>query len=232
MLKAAQIAGLRHDRHRRHALNPAHGLKRRDHQRHGPIRHQLDQRRLQPIQAFDSRLHRVQHFLIGQTLCWMREVLPVEPTLVPAAPARFAIVSAPIKLFNCDSEDEQIRWAVDHLKKGGWPHDIALWLGGADHPRRTASPPAAGEETPGGFGTAPALHQDIEHVAVLVDRRPEIALRVTDAQKHLIPQTTCRPASLQCVGKQPAEAQAPIADALVGHDDAPGSEPFFSIAAD
>jgi hypothetical protein len=41
-----------------------------------------------------------------------------------------------VKLHNCNSEDEQIRWAVDHLKKGGRLHDIALWLGGVDHPMR------------------------------------------------------------------------------------------------
>jgi hypothetical protein len=39
-----------------------------------------------------------------------------------------------VKLYNCNSEDEQISWAVDHLKKGGRLHDIALWLGGVDRP--------------------------------------------------------------------------------------------------
>src|ERR1700744_4838923 len=31
-----------------------------------------------------------------------------------------------MKLYNCISEDEQINWAVNHLKRGGRLHDIAL----------------------------------------------------------------------------------------------------------
>jgi len=39
-----------------------------------------------------------------------------------------------MKLAYCDSENEQIAWAVEHLKKGGRIHDISLWLGGVDRP--------------------------------------------------------------------------------------------------
>lgn len=41
---------------------------------------------------------------------------------------------AQMKLYDCRSEDEQIAWAVEHLKKGGRIHDISLWLGGVDRP--------------------------------------------------------------------------------------------------
>lgn len=41
-----------------------------------------------------------------------------------------------MKLYDCRSEAEQIRWAVEHLRKGGRLHDDALWLGGVDRPMR------------------------------------------------------------------------------------------------
>lgn len=41
-----------------------------------------------------------------------------------------------MKLHTCTSEDEQIGWAVEHLRKGGRLHDTALWLGGVDRPMR------------------------------------------------------------------------------------------------
>jgi hypothetical protein len=41
-----------------------------------------------------------------------------------------------MKLVQCRTEEEQARWAADHLKKGGRIHDISLWLGGVDHPMR------------------------------------------------------------------------------------------------
>lgn len=44
--------------------------------------------------------------------------------------------AAPMKLYDCRSEGEQIAWAVEHLKKGGRIHDISLWLGGVDWPMR------------------------------------------------------------------------------------------------
>src|SRR3954453_17656215 len=74
--------------------------------------------------------------------------------------------------------------------------------------------------------------RDVEHVAVLVHGTPEIVLLATDAQKHLIHEPFVarpRPTSLQRVGKQPAEAQAPVTDALVGHNDAAGSEDRLDV---
>ena len=38
------------------------------------------------------------------------------------------------------------------------------------------------------------------------------------------------PSSLQRVGEQPAEAQAPLADALVGHHHAAGGQDGFDVA--
>ena len=41
-----------------------------------------------------------------------------------------------MKLYQCGSEAEQIRWSIEHLRKGGRLHDLSLWLGGVDHPMR------------------------------------------------------------------------------------------------
>src|SRR3954462_7981135 len=68
------------------------------------------------------------------------------------------------------------------FRRGG-----ALELVGDDHPRRILQAlQQLAKEALGGFGIAPALHQDIEHLAVLIDRTPEMVLLATDAQKHLV----------------------------------------------
>jgi hypothetical protein len=62
---------------------------------------------------------------------------------------------------------------------------------------------------------------------------PEIMLLATDAQKHLIKKPLVAQlwsASLQSVGEQPAEAQAPDADAFVADHDATGGEDCLDVA--
>src|SRR3954452_7182672 len=52
---------------------------------------------------------------------------------------------------------------------------IAAQLVGHDHTRDVLQPlQQLLEEAPGRLGVAPALHQDVEHGAVLVDRPPEV----------------------------------------------------------
>src|ERR1700749_3483991 len=94
MIKATQVACLGHHRHCRHEWDTPDCLERRNGRRHRPGRHEFDQRRLQTIHSFDRCLHRVQHFLVRQALCRMREVLSVKPTLVSPAPACLAVVAA------------------------------------------------------------------------------------------------------------------------------------------
>src|SRR4051794_2932207 len=81
---------------------------------------------------------------------------------------------------------------------------VALELVGDDHPRRILQAlQQLAEEALGGFGIAPALHQNIEHVAVLVNGTPEIVLLATDAEKDLIHEpfvARSGPTSLQRVG--------------------------------
>src|SRR3954452_21541464 len=79
------------------------------------------------------------------------------------------------------------------------------------------------EEALGRLGAAPALHQDVEHRAVLVDRPPEVVDLAADADEDLVQVplvTRPRPPLLERVGERPPEAQGPSADALVAHDDA------------
>jgi hypothetical protein len=83
------------------------------------------------------------------------------------------------------------------------------------------------EESLGRFGIAPALHEDVEHVPVLVDRAPKIMQFASNADEHLIQMPFVVrpwPAPFQFVGQQPLEAQTPIADALVADHDAAGGQ--------
>src|SRR4051812_35756049 len=64
---------------------------------------------------------------------------------------------------------------------------VALELVGDDDPRGVLQAlQQLAKEALGGFGVAPALHQDVEHVPVLIDRTPEIMQLATDAEKHLV----------------------------------------------
>src|ERR1700742_1153421 len=70
---------------------------------------------------------------------------------------------------------------------------------------------------------APAMDQDIENKARLVDRTPEPLLLAGDADDDLIEVpfvATARRAPLDAVGKLPAELQAPSPDRLIRHRDA------------
>src|SRR3954468_19541271 len=96
---------------------------------------------------------------------------------------------------------------------------ITLQLVGHDHTRHV---PQAFQQLPekalGRFGAAPALHQDVEHGAVLVDRPPEVAELAPDPDEDLVQVplvARTRPALLERVGEGATEAQAPGADALV-----------------
>jgi hypothetical protein len=71
------------------------------------------------------------------------------------------------------------------------------------------------EEPLGRLGAAPALHQNIEHGTVLIDRSPQIVQLAADADEHLIQMPLVArpwPAALERVGECPAKAQTPGAD--------------------
>ncbi len=77
-----------------------------------------------------------------------------------------------------------------------------------------------------------ALHQDIEHVAVLIHRPPEVMPLTLDRQEDLIQMLLIpglRPAVAQLIGIVLAELPAPLADRFIGHDDATGEQQLFDI---
>jgi hypothetical protein len=96
---------------------------------------------------------------------------------------------------------------------------IVLELVCHDHPQALQQ---LAEEALGRGGAAPALDQDIEYISVLVDRPPKIMLLAADADEHLVHLPLFArlwAAPLQHIGEDPAEAQAPLADALTADDD-------------
>ncbi len=77
------------------------------------------------------------------------------------------------------------------------------------------------EEMLGGRPVPSALHQDIQHDAVLIHRTPQIMQHAIDADEHLIevPRVS-RPGSpaAQPPGKISPELPTPVSDALVSDD--------------
>src|SRR5208283_2506290 len=101
---------------------------------------------------------------------------------------------------------------------------IAAQLVGDQHTRR--SPlllQELAEQAFGGLLVAPALDEDIENEALLVDRSPEPVLLAGDGDHDLIEvplvaAARCSPAD--AIGEFPAEFQAPLLDRLMGDRDA------------
>src|SRR4051794_23938134 len=61
---------------------------------------------------------------------------------------------------------------------------------GDEHTRRVAQAfQQFAEEPLGGFGIAPALHQDVEDVPILIDCPPQIMNLAADADEHLVSMT-------------------------------------------
>jgi hypothetical protein len=85
----------------------------------------------------------------------------------------------------------------------------------------------------GGGGVPAALHQDVEHDAVLVHRTPEVVQHAVDAQIHLIEVPGVarpRPPPAELAGEVGPEPEAPLPDALVGDADAPLGQDQLHVA--
>src|ERR1700736_581442 len=100
---------------------------------------------------------------------------------------------------------------------------VALELVCDDHSRNIPQALQQLAEEPRGRGcAAPALDQNVEDISVLVDRAPKIVLLAADPDEHLVHVPLVArlwPAPLQRIGEDPAEAQTPLADALVADHD-------------
>jgi hypothetical protein len=83
------------------------------------------------------------------------------------------------------------------------------------------------------FGIAPALHEDIKYVAILIDGAPEIVQFAATADEHLVHEpliTRSWPAPLQRIDEQTAEADAPVAAAFVADHHTTRSQDQLDIA--
>ena len=111
---------------------------------------------------------------------------------------------------------------------------VAFELVGHDHARHVLqAAQQLAQEPLGGPGIAPALDEDVEHMAVLVHRPPEVVLLAADADEHLIHVLFVArpwPAPLQLIRELPTKAQAPLADALVTDHDAAGGQDRLDVA--
>src|ERR1700719_1975143 len=89
------------------------------------------------------------------------------------------------------------------------------------------------EQAFGSLLVAPALDENIENEAVLVDGTPEPMLLPGEADDHLIEVpfvATARRSPTDAVGEFPAEFEAPLPDRLVRHRDAAGGQHLLDHA--
>ena len=88
-------------------------------------------------------------------------------------------------------------------------------------------------EEPGGGPSIPSrLDQDVEDVAVLVDRSPQVMLATMQGDEQLIqmPRVPETPAPLAApAGIRPAERATPSSDRLVGDRDAPLGQEVLDV---
>ena len=105
---------------------------------------------------------------------------------------------------------------------------IALQLVGDEHTGgSTLLLEELAEQAFGGLLVAPALNEDIENEAVLVDGTPEPMLLPGDADDNLIEVpfvATARRSPPDAIGEFSAEFKAPLPDRLVRHRDAAGGQ--------
>jgi hypothetical protein len=90
---------------------------------------------------------------------------------------------------------------------------------GHDHPGHVAQTlQQLAKETFGRFRVPSALDQHIEYIPVLINGPPEVVQFASDADKDLIQEPYVAglwPATLEGLGIDPSEAQAPFADGLI-----------------
>jgi hypothetical protein len=88
------------------------------------------------------------------------------------------------------------------------------------------------QEPEGGLPIAPRLDQEIEHLAFVVDRAPEIMDPAPDADKDLVemPARGARASLPDPHGIDAPEFEHPLADGFVGHVDTPLGEQVLDVA--
>src|SRR5688572_19975993 len=118
-----------------------------------------------------------------------------------------------------------------HLTLG---RPIALQFIRDDHARDIpqALEPLAKEFLGRGLIAMP-LHENVQDMAILIDRPPQIMTLTLDCQKDLIEMPLIpglRPAVAQLIGILLAKLTAPLADRFIGHDDTTSEQELFHVA--
>jgi hypothetical protein len=88
------------------------------------------------------------------------------------------------------------------------------------------------KEALGGLRVTPALHQNIKHVAMLINGSPEVVQFAADPHEHLIQEPLVSglwPPLLERFGIGAPEAQAPFTDCLVADHDASRRQDQFDF---
>jgi hypothetical protein len=89
------------------------------------------------------------------------------------------------------------------------------------------------KESLGSLPVAPALHEDVQDMTVLVDCAPEVMVLALDRRHDLVEVRFVAPSWLtpaQLSGKLLAKRQCPLADRLVGHNDTPACHQLLDVA--
>ena len=110
---------------------------------------------------------------------------------------------------------------------------VAAEFVGDDHPRHVLQVfEQRAEESFGGHRISAGLDQNVEHVAVLVDRAPQVVLRAVDPDEHFVAVpfvTGPWPASAQPAGVGLPEFGAPASDRFVADRDTAFEHEFLDL---
>ena len=100
-----------------------------------------------------------------------------------------------------------------------------------------ASPVAAGEpgwhQLPGRRFVPPALHEDLQDLALIVHRAPQVEMLAGDPHHHLVqmpPRGRLGPTQTKAPSDDGSELQHPPADRLVGHIQPPLGKQVLHVA--
>ena len=103
---------------------------------------------------------------------------------------------------------------------------------GNDHARNVSqSFEQLAKEAFGSFFVAPALHQDVEDITILIDRSPEVVFFSTESEYDLVHMpfvAATRTATTQFIGVGLPEFEAPLPYGFVGHNDPALCEKFLN----
>jgi hypothetical protein len=120
-----------------------------------------------------------------------------------------------------------------------WEHvplrrTIAFELIRDDDPRDVRQPfQQLAKELLRGVLVSPPLHQDVQHMPLLIDRAPEILAYPIDRQKDLVEMpcvTGSKTSASQLIAIWLPELHAPLANGFIRDDDSSGEHQLFDIA--